>query len=149
MMKKRKRTILIILLMVIVLAVVVGSVLTYTYNHKLPSAADDALTRYMEAFKNGTKDASQYAHFKNEEVRETYEGAGTVLYDYRIEKITRINDKLFALTVLVKTNRTDEAYMRVYNFVGYINDSWIFINGVGNIPEEICYNLNREAYMYR
>lgn len=78
-----------------------------------------------------------------------YEGAGTVLYDYRIENITRINDKLFALTVLVKTNRTDESYMRVYNFVGYINDSWIFINGVGNIPEEICYNLDREAYMYR
>jgi len=51
--------------------------------------------------------------------------------------------------VLVKTNRTGESYMRVYNFLGRIDNSWRFINGVGNIPDEINQNLDIEAYSYK
>jgi len=147
--KKSVRTVLLIALAVIVLSIIVGSIYAYLYNYTLPNAANDVLTKYMDAYKNGTKEAAQFAYFKNDQIKTTYMNAGTILYDYRIEEISRINDDLFALTVLVKTNRTGESYMRVYNFLGRIDNSWRFINGVGNIPDEINQNLDIEAYSYK
>lgn len=147
--KKSVRAVLLIALTVVVLSAVLGGIYAYLYNYTLPNAANDVLTKYMDAYKNGTKEAAQFAHFKNDQIKATYMNAGTILYDYRIEEISRINEDLFALTVLVKTNRTGESYMRVYNFLGRIEDSWWFINGVGNIPDDIKQNLDIETYSYK
>ena len=68
--------------------------------------------------------------------------------DYRNRNIMRINEILFAITVLVKTNRTSKTNRRVYNVLGRIDGAWQFINGVGNVPDEICTNLNEENYSY-
>lgn len=149
-MNKKKLIFTILIVLVITsIGTIAGCLFSYVYNHTLPKKADEVLVDYMESFKLGTNEAVQYAHFKNEEIKEAYLNAGTILYDYRIEDITRINDNLFALTVLVKTNRTSDSYMRVYNFLGYIDGSWRFMNGIGNVPDEISDNLERDAYSYK
>jgi len=120
-----------------------------TSKDSLPEEARLLVETYMNAFMVSTKDSAQYAYFRNEEIREAYCDAATILIDYRIEKIEKINKNLYALTVLNKTNMTEDAYLKVYNFVGFIDGQWYFINGVGNIPESISENLNKEAYSYR
>lgn len=147
--KKSIRKILLIATAVVLLIAILGFIFNYIYNHTLPSAADKVLSKYMDSFKIGTTESARYAHFRNDEIKAAYVNAGTILYDYRVEDITRINDKLFALTILVKTNRTADSYMRVYNFLGYIDDGWYFINGIGNVPDEICENLDRGGYSYK
>ena len=116
---------------------------------KLPEDAQSLVETYMDAYMNGTKESARYAHFENEVIKDAYLNGATYLIDYRIESTKRINDKLYALTVLVKTNHTGDAYMRVYNFVALINEQWYFINGVGNIPEELQDNLDKSQYLYK
>lgn len=120
-----------------------------TSNDTLPNEAQTLVENYMNAFKIGTKDSAEYAYFRNEEIRDAYCNAATILIDYRIEKIEKINQNLYALTILNKTNMTEDAYLKAYNFVGFIDGEWYFINGVGNIPESISENLNKEVYSYR
>lgn len=145
---KTIRTTLMITLGIVVIAAIGIYLFLYQCHKTLPHAAEEVFIKYMEAFKNGAKEASQYAYFRNDELQHIYEDSGTVLIDYRIENIMRINENLFAITVLVKTNRTSKSYMRVYNFLGRIDGAWQFINGVGNVPDEICTNLNKENYSY-
>lgn len=147
--KKSIRKSLLIATAVVLIIVNLGFIFNYIYNHTLPDAADEVLTKYMDSFKIGTTESVHYAHFRNDEIKEAYINAGTILYDYLVEDITRINDKLFALTILVNTNRSADSYMRVYNFLGYIDDGWYFINGIGNIPDEISDNLDRGSYSYK
>lgn len=114
----------------------------------LPKDAQVLVEQYMDAYKIGTKEAAKYAHFESELIRTAYLDAATVLIDYRLESSDRINSNLYALTVLVRTNYTGSAYLRVYNFVGYIDGQWRYINGLGNIPENIRDNLDEIRYIY-
>ena len=63
-----------------------------------------------------------------------------------------INDRLVALTVLIKTVQTvrysGDTFDRVYNFLVKIEDSWYYVNGVSNIPPSIQDGLDANKYAY-
>lgn len=134
-----------LLLVIIALGVFALSI---SQRNSLPEDVQALVDQYMEAYKFGTKEAAQYAHFESELIRVAYLDAATILIDYRLESTERVNDDLYALTVLVKTNYTGNAYLRVYNFVGYVEGQWRYMNGIGNIPEGIRDNLDEDRYTY-
>lgn len=116
---------------------------------KVPEEVYNTIEIYMAAYKQGTTKSIDYIHFENNFTREAYLDSGIVLVDYHIENIEQINENLYALTVLSKTNISDGKYVRVYNFVAKIDNDWLYINGVNNIPAELRDGLDAEKYSYR
>ena len=70
----------------------------------------------------------------------------------KIESFEKINDNLYGLVVLTKTEQSmitfGDIYRSVFNFVGYIDGEWRYINGVANIPTDIQENLDVNKYTY-
>lgn len=114
----------------------------------VPEEVSALVDTYMNAYKIGTGESVRYAHFENDFKKEAYLESGDKLLDYRIESTEKINDSLFAFTILVKTTQTDNSYLRVYNFVALIDNNWYFINGVENILQDLKDNLDEEKYTY-
>ena len=114
----------------------------------VPEEVSTLVDTYMKAYKIGTGESVRYAHFESDFKKEAYLESGDKLLDYKIESTEKINDSLFAFTILAKTTQTDNSYLRVYNFVAQIDNSWYFINGVGNIPQDLKDNLDEEKYTY-
>ena len=104
----------------------------------------------MEAYRKGTEYAVEYTHFEDEFVREAYIISGDKLLDYKIENVERINDNVYAFTILVKTEQSTfysgDIFERVFNFVARIDDEWYFLNGVSHIPADLQENLDIEKY---
>ncbi len=104
----------------------------------------------MEAYRKGTEYAVEYTHFEDEFVREAYIISGDKLLDYKIENVEKINDNLYAFTILVKTEQSTfysgDIFERVFNFVARIDDEWYFLNGVSHIPADLQENLDIEKY---
>lgn len=114
----------------------------------VPEEVTTLIESYMNAYKISTKESAQYAHFESDFKKQVYIDSGDRIFDYKIESAQKISDDLFALTILLKTKQDADHYLRVYNFVARINNIWYYINGVGNIPQELKANLNEEAYTY-
>ena len=118
----------------------------------IPDEVSSLVEDYMEAYKKGTKEAIEYIYFEDDFKREAYLASSDKLLDYEVESIEKINENLYALTILVKTELTTfysgDTYDQVYNFVAHIDDKWYFLNGVSNIPEEIRDNLDIDQYTY-
>ncbi len=123
-----------------------------TNTSELPEEASLVLENYMEEYKKGTPYAVEYAHFENEFIREAYIQSGDKMLDYNIESIEKINEYLYALTILIKTEQSilhqGDEYARAYNFMALIDDRWYFLNGVDNIPMNIQTNLDYSQYEY-
>lgn len=114
----------------------------------LPDEVLSLVETYMDACKISADEAIQYIHFESEFTRETYLISGVKLLDYKVNKTEKINDNLYALTVLVKTTATGDDFLRVYNFAALIDEKWFYINGVGNIPLNLKDDFDEEKYSY-
>ena len=118
----------------------------------LPKEASDIVDAYMEAYAKGNSYSVEYAHFEDEFVRQAYLSVEDQLISYQIEHIEKVNDNLYALTIKMKTTQTvmlrGDVWSEVYNFVARIDGQWKFINGVGNIPDDLQENLEKEKYSY-
>ena len=108
---------------------------------------------YMEAYKEGVEVSSQYMHFEDEFIKSAYIAAGDRLIDYQIERIEKVNENLYAFTMLMKSEQTpfysEEEYECVYNFVGKIDGKWWYINGIAHIPTDIQKGLDASKYVYQ
>ena len=108
----------------------------------------DIVDAYMEAYAKGNSYSVEYAHFEDEFVRQAYLSVEDQLISYQIEHIEKVNDNLYALTIKMKTTQTvmlrGDVWSEVYNFVARIDGQWKFINGVGNIPDDLQENLEKE-----
>lgn len=118
----------------------------------LPAEALDLINNYMSAFKKGTDKSVEYIYMEDEFKRSAYINSGDMLIDYKIESFEKINDNLYGLVVLTKTEQSmitfGDVYRSVFNFVGYIDGKWRYINGVANIPTDIQENLDVNKYKY-
>lgn len=118
----------------------------------VPEEVSALLENYFAALKEGADKAVEYAHFEDDFTREAYVDSGSYLIDYEIEDAEKVNENLYAFTILSKTNTSvlyqgDEP-MRVYNFVGKVDGNWYFMNGVAHVPEDIQENFDPSKYLY-
>lgn len=148
-----KRGILLIVLICLVLGgVFVMAIWPQENADTLPVEAQDLVETYMNAYKNGTAEAVEYIHFEDEFIKSAYIAAGDKLLEYQIESTEKINDNLYGLVVLVKTEQTTfysgDVFERVYNFVGFFDGKWFYMNGVANIPTSVRQNLDESKYAY-
>lgn len=97
---------------------------------------------------NDLSELMQYVHFENAFKKQAFLDSGEEVFDYIIESSEEVNANLFAFTVLVKSNVSGDGYERAYNFAAYIDGGWYYINGVGNIPDELKENLDESKYSY-
>ena len=98
----------------------------------IPNEVSELVNNYMEAYRKGTEYAVEYTHFEDEFVREAYIISGDKLLDYKIENVEKINDNLYAFTILVKTEQSTfysgDIFERVFNFVARIDDEWYSVS---------------------
>lgn len=118
----------------------------------LPAEVLDLINNYMSAFKKGTDKSVEYIYMEDEFKRSAYINSGDMLIDYKIESFEKINNNLYGLVVLTKTEQSmmtfGDVYRSVFNFVAYIDGEWRYINGVANIPADIRENLDVSKYTY-
>lgn len=107
---------------------------------------DKVLNQYLEAMQTGPTKASKFAYFPNEDIRFSFEHAHGQFLDYEIESSTEINKDLREYTVLVKSDLDPDEYIRVFYFVGRINNELKFIGNVTFVPQELTHNLDSEQY---
>lgn len=120
-MKKRRILLPILLCGILIICIaIIGSIQQHRNNTDVPEEAYAVFEKYMDAYKNGPEEAVGFAHFENEFIRTAYISADDKLLDYEIESMEMINDRLVALTVLIKTVQTvrysRDTFDRVYNF---------------------------------
>lgn len=114
-------------------------------------AVEMCAEQYLQAFKTGgMKEAVQYCHFEANEFhsqdahRALYIRAGCAIQDYRIQSIEKISDELYVLTLALQD--VGGQWKAVYNFVGYIDGVYRYINGISHIPESLRTGFVPEAY---
>lgn len=118
----------------------------------LPKEVQTLIRDFMRAYQKGKNFSVQYIYSDEPFFKEAYRESGDKLYDYRIEKAEKINDNLYALTILMKTRiqaiyHGDE-YAEVYHFAGKIDGQWYIIGHVRMIPEQLRENLDISKYSY-
>lgn len=121
-------------------------------NAAIPDEVRSLAEDYMNAYKNGTDQSVEYMHFEDDFVRSAYIASNGKLIDYEMESIEKINDNLYAFTVLVLTEQATwhggEDYERVYNFAVRIEGTWYYVNGISHIPVDLQDNLDPSKYLY-
>ena len=118
----------------------------------IPDEVAELVETYMDAYKKGTEESAAYAHFESDFVRSAYIESGDRLIDYKLESTEKINDNLYSVTLLVKSESSvmyfGDEYQRVYNFTARIENEWYYINGVSDIPPALQENLDVNKYTY-
>ena len=118
----------------------------------IPDEVMSLVEQYMDAYKSGTAESVAYMHFESEFIRSAYIDSGDKLIDYKLESTEKINDNLYSVTLLVKSESSimyfGDEYQRVYNFTARIENEWYYINGVSNIPPALQENLDVNKYTY-
>lgn len=148
----------IIIICCVVLLILIAGIFTW-FSHQndteattVPKEVSETLENYLSALKEGVDKAVEYAHFEDDFTREAFIDSGSYLIDYEIEDAEKVNENLYAFSILSKTNTSvlyqgDEP-IRVYNFVGKVNGDWYFMNGVAQVPEDIQENFDPSKYSY-
>lgn len=114
----------------------------------VPDEAVSVARTYLEAFRKGTKNASQYCYFATKESENAYrEAENQWLESYEIQKIEKLNDSLYVVTVYGKLNVDSEA-RTAYHYVGMVDGQWQYILNIGNIPEALKTNVDFSPYDY-
>ncbi len=113
---------------------------------------------YMEAGKKGlhSSEALSYCYYSpnSEFYRQMDETTPWFVLDYEIDQIEKINDGLYAFTVLTKKSASDAEdtsagyYDRIFNFVGEIDGRQYIIKNIRDIPEALTEGLNPDLYSY-
>lgn len=138
-----------VLILIIMLAILASCSLNTNADGQLPTEVMTLVEKYMDARKISTRESLPYIHFEGDFFQDAYLTSNERVLDYKIESHKKINDSLYAFTMLVKSTETNEKYLRAYNFVGLIDGHWLYMNGIANIPESIKENLIEEDYQYR
>lgn len=147
-MKGKQRFFMIGILTAVCLAVFFAFIRPGKANNEMIDPFDRVLNQYLEAMQIGPTKASKFAYFPNEDIRFSFEHAHAQFLDYEIESSAEINKDLREYTVLVKSDLDPDEYIRVFYFVGRINDELKFIGNVTFVPEELTHNLNLEQFSY-
>ena len=107
--------------------------------------------QYLHTFRTeGIEKAVEYCHFEENEYysqdahRDLYIRSGCAIQDYRIRRIDKVNDGLYALTLDLQD--ASGQWKTVYNFVGHIDGTFRYINGVSHIPEALRDGFAPERY---
>jgi len=118
----------------------------------IPDDVATLIEKYMNAYRRGTTESADYIHFEDEFKKSAYITSADKLLDYKLESTEKINDNLYALVVLVKTEHSTfysgDVYNRVWNFAARIDGNWYYLNGVSNVPTELQDNLDKSKYTY-
>lgn len=118
--------------------------------YNLPAEANAVVTDYMNAFKKGTSESVKYMNFEDDFLKSAYIDSNDKLLDYKIENVEKINDNLYSIEISAKTESSKfysgETYQKAFNFVGYIDGKWKYMNGVSEIPDNIRDNLNVDDF---
>lgn len=142
----------------VVLLILIAGIITWASHQNdtedtiIPEEVSATLENYFSALKEGVDKAVEYAHFEDDFTREAFINSGSYLIDYEIEDAKKVNENLYAFTILSKTNTSalyqgDEP-IRVFNFVGKVDGDWYFMNGVAQVPENIQENFDPSKYSY-
>jgi len=114
-------------------------------------AVERCAEQYLQAFRDGGMErAVEYCHFEENEYysqdahRDIYIRSGCAIQDYRIRRIDKVNDGLYALTLDLQD--ASGQWKTVYNFVGHIDGTYRYINGVSHIPETLRDGFAPERY---
>ena len=126
---------------------------TEEWKSVLPPEACKMVEQYYAASKEDVARATEYVHFEDEFDRLAYIDSGDELLDYRVESVEKINDRLYELVFLYKSEQSVEMcgdeFQTAYNFVVNIDGEWKYVNGYRGIPEDLRENLDPEKYRYR
>lgn len=114
-------------------------------------AVEQCAEQYLRTFKaEGIEKAVEYCHFEGSEFyspddhRNIFARSGCAIQDYHIQSIDKINDSLYALKLELQD--AEGHWKTVYNFVGYIDGAYRYINGVSHIPDALRTGFTPEAY---
>lgn len=118
--------------------------------NSIPEDVIATVESYLNAMKIGSEESIQYCFFKEENnaTKQAYLRDIDILLSYEITKIEKINDNLYACTILYEMNSEKGNYRKAYNYVGYIDNDYYFIVNERDIPDEIRENFNAKKYAY-
>lgn len=152
-MKPKKVAIFLAIIMCV--AVVLTMIFVFTpkdNNTNIPTEITRLIEDYMTAYKTGTEAAVEFTYFNDDFRRQAYIDSGDYLIDYEVKSIVKVNENLYAISVLVKTAQTEsnsgDGMELVYNFAVKVDGNWKYVNGVSNIPESDRINLDVSQYTY-
>ncbi len=139
-----------VLLLICAAAVICFWLTQYSGNHyDMPAGAWRVTKNYLSDYKVSTVKSVEHMYWGDrQDIREVYKESGGVLYDYQIDSVDKINDNLYSLTLEMKSSTSDGEWKKVYNFVGYIDGKWYYMNTVDLVPEEISEKLDPSLYDY-
>lgn len=137
--------------LLIVLAVVLPSCTKSAEpQNDIPEVVRQTAENYFEAFKQGTAEAEKYAYFPTESSRMLFlEQTDQKLESYKIEKIEKLTENLYGVTVNGRLNIYDSGETEtVFGFVGKVDGSWLYIGTAGYIPDSLKEDVDLSAYQY-
>lgn len=141
--------------MILALIVLASAALIFGMRNEaaeVPEEVTKLIEDYMAAYQEGVEKSVELAWFRDESIREAYITTGDKLIDYEIQSIEKINDELYEVNVLMKSeqsvlNHGDE-FQPAYNFAAKIDGQWRYLNGIAHIPDELRENLDAGKYVY-
>lgn len=115
----------------------------------IPQEVQNAAENYLEAFKKGgAAESTKYAYYPTEELREQHAAqSGQTLENYKIEKIEKLTDTLYAVTWTAETNIYDSA-QTIFGFVGNVDGKWLYIGNTDYVPQDMKEGLDLSHYEY-
>jgi len=118
----------------------------------IPKEVTDLLTNYLEAGKEGG--GLEYVHFENDADKELSYANPVTLLDYKITQSEKVNDDLYAFTILTQDSGMPQQYidegdyLQVYNFAARIEGTWYVITNQRNIPDNLKTGFDPSKYSY-
>lgn len=114
----------------------------------IPDIIYNFIIDYLEAAKDGYNAVVEMDYYPSdmEFIRESIRLSKEYVIDYRIESAERINDNLYGFVLLVKTDATLNQYLRVANFVAYIDGQLYRIPNVSYIPNSLQGDIDLSEY---
>lgn len=95
-------------------------------------------------------ESSKYMHFEDDFKKQAYIDSGNYLYEYQILNMRGINNNLYEIELLVKSETSKQYYgnqfEHVWNFVCRINGKWYYLNGISHIPHDLREGLDESRY---
>ena len=112
------------------------------------NAYKETVVTYLEAMKEGTEKAVEYAAFPNETIKADYLQSPIRISDYEIVSSESVNDHLYAFTLNIISSDEPDASTTVYYFVGHQDGKYTVYINASYVPETLQENLNLDDYSY-
>ena len=129
-----------------------NSSITFTAED-IPDEIESVIKDYLIARQTTTSEESVEKLFfldENSFEREAYKRSYNRLKSADVLCVDRINDNLYAVTLdATWVNLSDkETSAQIYNFVAFIDKSWVYILADHNIPADVLAGADLSAYSY-